>query len=456
MPCRAPGELGDLAIPLPAAARPGHCTTMLPAELTDAALFASMPRYGDLRMNAVIDARRSFSRAELERAVEATIRDFPVLGCRYDPRFWRDRWVEHPAPASELVHVVDARENLEAETLAWIERPIDPTRERPLRIVSLERDRGSRVIVSVMHLAVDGAGMAAVGHVLGSHLYGILPALPVDPRRDLAHSLERLRWYHLPALARDAVGTLLQPGRTRAAAERERDYPSGAIGARSWRHLVVSAAELGRIKARCRAEGASINDALLAALARVAAARSSHGPVAVTYTMDLRRYGAAPRLTAANTSSILTIIVPRERIGDLASTAGAVSKLTARQQRGLVGPAFALTPASLAWGAPHALLRRFAPLLHPVAVDLPLSRGLFVTNVGRLDEGLSAFGEDIEQLRVVGPNVNDIPVPGIVALGFRGQLQLELLAPPGMPEAALAELDAELSDALELDRDRQQ
>jgi NRPS condensation-like uncharacterized protein len=425
---------------------------MLPAELMDVALFASMPRYGDLRMSALVDARRSFSKAELERALAATIGDFPVLGCRYDPRFWRDRWVELDAPVSELVHVIDAREALEAKTLEWVERPIDPTRERPIRIVSLEHARGARLIVTVMHLAVDGGGMAAVGHVLGSHLYGIAPALPVDARRDLAHSLERLRWYHLPALARDAAGTLLQPLRTRAAAERERPYPAAATSAQSFRHLVVSAAELAPIKARCRAQGASINDALLAALARVAAARSSHGPVAVTYTMDLRRYGAAPRLTATNTSAILTIVVPRAQIGDLASTAGAVSRLTARQRQGLAGPAFVLAPASIGWGAPHALVRRFAHLLHPVAVDLPISRGLFITNVGRLDDGLRAFGDDIEQLRVVGPNVHDIPIPAIVAVGFRGQLQLELLAPPGMSEAALVELEAELAAALELDR----
>jgi hypothetical protein len=127
-----------------------------------------------------------------------------------------------------------------------------------------------------------------------------------------------------------------------------------------------------------------------------------------------------------------------------------VAELTRRQRGGLAGPASVLAPALLAGAAPHGLVRRFAPLFHSTAVELPLSRGFLITNVGRVDEGLGPFADDVDELRVVGPNVRGIAVPGIVALGLRGQLQLELLAPPGMAAAALAELEAELLEGLEL------
>ena len=423
---------------------------MIQAELADVGLFSSMARYGDLGIHAVIDLRRSFSRQELERAVDGAIAAFPVLGRSYEPRFWRDRWRKVDGPVSEAVHVIDNPGDLEAETAWWARRPIDSISERPLRIVSLRRREGSRLILSLTHLAVDGGGAAAVGHVLGAHLYGTKPSLPVDARRNVGSALEALRWHHVPVLVRDVAAALLQPLRTYAAAKRERPFPADASREASWRHMRVGAADIERIKKRCREKGASVNDALLAALARVAANRSSRGPLAVMYTMDLRRYAGSARLTAANTSSILTAIVPRRAIGDLASTAGAVATITSRQRRSLAGPAFLLAPLALAMGAPHAFARRFTRMLTPLIVDLPLRRGLIFTNVGRIDDGLAAFGADIESIRVIGPNVAGVDVPAVVAFGFRGELHLELFGAPGLAIEALDELESELRDALEL------
>lgn len=419
---------------------------MIPAELLDVALFSSIERFGDMAIHAVIDVSRAYSREELERAVRATIEDFPVFGRCYEARFWRDVWRPVEGPISDVVHEV-VPTDLEAETDRWLRRPIDTTRERPIRVVSLRRDRGSRLVLSVMHLAVDGAGAAAVAHVFGAHLHGIAPAAPVDARRSVGIVLDRIGWKHLPVLARDAADGLLLPLRMFLAARRERHFPEDSTAEASWRWIVLSAPELARLKERC---GTTINDVLVAALARVSAARSTGGPVTVTYTMDLRRYTAAPRLSAANTSTILTTVVPRQGVGDLAITARAVAELTRRHRHGLAGPAFVLGPIALGMASPHGLLRKLAPLVHPLLVDLPLSRGLLVTNVGRVDDGIAAFGDTIERVRIVGPSIRGVRVPAIVAYGFRGELHLELFAPPGLGEAALDELERELRDALEL------
>ncbi|MBI2395207.1 MAG: hypothetical protein HYV09_36895 [Deltaproteobacteria bacterium] len=419
------------------------------AELADVGLFQSMARYGDMAIHGVLDLRRSFSRAELEAAVAATIADFPVLGRCYEPRFWRDRWRPVRGPISEAVHVLEPSD-LEAETEAWVRRPIDTTRERPIRIVRLRRPEGSRLVLSILHLAVDGGGAAAVGHVFASHLYGVSPSAPVDARRSVGSALERLRWWHLPVLARDLAESTAQPARVYLAARRQRHFPADGSHQTRWRWLTISRDQLEQIKTRCRARGASVNDALIAALARVGAARSTRGPVPVIYTMDLRRYARSARLTAANTSAILTALVPRRAIGDLATTAAAVAKITARQRHGLAGPAFILGPLAVGAPAPHALVRRITPWIFPFVVDIPLRRGLLVTNVGRIDEGLAAFGDDLERLRVIGPNIAGVEVPAIIAYGFRGELILELFAPPGLAEAALDELEQELREALEL------
>ena len=149
--------------------------------------------------------------------------------------------------------------------------------------------------------------------------------------------------------------------------------------ATSFSSLVRSAGEVEDSKARCRPKGDSVNDVLIAALGRVVKARSDRGAAIIVYTMDLRRYGTAPRLTATNTSSILTAHVPRQAIGGLSSTAAAVARITARQRRSLVGPAYVLTPMLLAGGSPHGVVRLLLRGILPATVDLPLSRGLLVT-----------------------------------------------------------------------------
>lgn len=423
----------------------------LPAKLTDAALFAVMPVHGDLCIHAAVDLKRTFSQDELERAVAATVRDFPVLGCRYEPRFWRDRWVPVDAPIGAIVHDGGQPADVEAETIAWVRRPIDGTRDRPLRIVSMKRGEGSRLLLSVLHLAVDGSGAAAVAHVLGSHLYGALPGVSPDAERGLRGALGRLSWAHLPVLAKDAVVGMLQPLRTVLAAKRERPFPKGPTLEASWRHLVVSAAELARVRERAGARGARVNDLVVAAAARAAGTRSSDGPVVVLYTMDLRRYARAPRLTATNTSTFLAAFVPRADLATLASAVSSVAAITAGHRRGLAGPAFLLGPVLLSIGTPHAAVRRLVRHLQTVAVDLPLSRGMIITNVGRLDDGLKPFADDLEDIRIIGPIVENVDVPAVVAFGFRGQLCLELFAPPGLAAEALDELEAELRAALELE-----
>lgn len=434
--------------PLARARRPGDTPAMLRAEVPDIALFGATARYGDLGIHAVIDLTRRFSRAALEAAMQATIESFPVLGRRYVPGFWRDAWHPVDGPLSGAVHVLEEPDDLDAETDRWARRPIDSARERPLRLVSFARGGGSRLILSITHLAVDGAGVAAVGHVLGAHLYGTQPSAPVDPRRSVASALEGLRWYHLPVLMRDLAASAWLPLRTWRAAPREREYPRAPSSEACWRHVTISSEDVARIGARCRPLGASVNDVLIAALAGVAARRSSKGPLAVMYTMDLRRYAGEPRLTAANTSSILLVNVPRSATSDLTTSVAAVAARTRRQRRGFAGPALLLAPVVLGWAMPHALTRRVLRWLHPVLIDMPLRRGVIYTNVGRIDHGLAAFGDDIEGLRIIGPSVLNVRTPSVVAFGFRGELHLALFGPPGLAPEALEELERELREAL--------
>jgi len=419
---------------------------MSKAQLADAGLHGSVERFGDLCVHGVLDMRRSFERDELERAVHATVEDFPILGCLYEPRFFRDQWVPARAPISEMVHVGTGHD-IERETNEWTERSIDPRRERSLRVVLLPKSEGCRLVCSISHWATDGAGMAAVGHVFGAHLYGVRPALPVEPRRDLRRTLDGLKLRHVPVLARDLASSLLQPWRVWEAGPRNRPYPAEPSDKLLSKQIVIDKATLEALQERC-GKHVRVNDLLVAVMSMVAAKRSSYGPVSVLYTMDLRRFSRTPHLSVANVSSIMTTIVPRQATENFVDAVRAVEKVTKHHRESLAGPAFLLLPMLLTGAAPHGLVRRMLPAVQPILVDLPVSRGFIFTNVGKLDQGLGPWADDIVNLRIVGPNVKGIAAPAIVAFGLRGQIYLELIAPPGLGRQALDELESELLDVL--------
>lgn len=422
------------------------------AELTDVALFGAMDRYGALSIHAILDLGRTFTHAELVRALERTIRDFPVIGRRYEKGLFRDRWVPVSSPVADAVHFLEmkgeAESELEARTREWVERPLDPTRERQVRIVGIESRGKLRLILSILHLAVDGAGIGAVGHVFGSHLLGRATLVPTTPGRAIWNVLEGLRWFHAPRLLTSIVGESLRPLRQLAAAPRTKPYGRMAGGEATWRHLVIGATDVARLRETCN--GATVNDILISAVASLAAQRSDGGPVVVLYTMDLRRYAKAPRLIAANSSSILSAVVPRHAVGTLARTTQAVAALTRGHRESLAGPAFLLSPYLLAAAVPHAMVRALTSVFGPVMVDLPLSRGLLMTNVGRIDEGLRPFGDLIERVRIVGPLIRGVSVPAVVAFGFRGEIHLEIFAGDDLHPSAAEDTERELRAVLGL------
>ena len=68
-----------------------------------------------------------------------------------------------------------------------------------------------------------------------------------------------------------------------------------------------------------------------------------------------------------------------------------------------------------------------------------------------MDAALAAFGDDLEDVRMVGPAMAGVPAPAVVASGFRGALHLQLVSAPGLAAEASLELERELRAALELD-----
>ena len=178
---------------------------------------------GHEHLQIVLDLDRSFAREEVKRAVEGAVAAFPVLGCRYVPGAWRDRWVPDPRmTAADAVQELDPAAGIEAATREWLAREFDEREGWPWRVALLPRDGGCRLMVSVLHAVTDGAGALAAVRELGRLLAGGAPVeRPCPLERNVGILFRRLGaagWFRLGAgLLREALRPLELPFLARTA-----------------------------------------------------------------------------------------------------------------------------------------------------------------------------------------------------------------------------------------------
>lgn len=371
---------------------------------------------------------------------------FPVLGCRYRASWWRDRWLPWQGDVAALVHV-ERVDDLEAATREQVARPFDHVTAPTWRLAALEHDRGSRLVISLHHMTGDGGGVKALANVVVSSLCGVEPSPEPTASRSMLAPARGLRLRDLPILALEFVREGLQPLSMLRVRKLRRAFPRGdGDPTPSWRTVALRGEPARAFVASCKALGATINDGLVAAVARMAAGRGEKGPVAAGYTVDLRRY-LPPSSRITNLHGVSLVVLPRRRVGDPTGTLQAISDRIGEQKRRLPGLAYTLLPLVAIGWLPHGLLRRVGRLVLNNVLS-SINRALAVTNIGALDETLAPLGEDAVSASIVGPFVHGLPVPVITATGFRGELTLHVEATGTLAPEALDELAEELTDAL--------
>jgi len=377
---------------------------------------------GRQQLHVCIDLDRAPPRDDLVRAARATVETFPVLGCRYVPGWWRDRWVAAPDPAAEDVVEVIETDDVERGTAALVDQQLDPAHGWPWRISLLGAPDATRLVVTVLHMAADAAGTLAVVREFGSQLCTDRRAADQGPTdRGTLQLVRALRVGDLPRLAvevvREWVRPLLYPWIAHTAADTV-DRGAPAV----FRSAV---ADLPALRRRCRDLDCTINDALVTALALVNASQAQRGLVGTFFTVDLRRYLRDDRPRIANLSGFDTLLLPRARLTDFATAAAAISRRTAARKRGLPGLPAMLAMSGLTAAAPHGLQRLIAPLGTGLFRSLA-TRGLLVTNIGPLDPYLAPWGDQVKSASVVGPFLRGLRTPIVTATSFRERLTLHV------------------------------
>ncbi len=427
----------------------GSPATTLPGQLTEVVMNPLAGRHPHVHLHVVLELRRACPRESLVQALGATIRDFPVLGARYRPGWWRDRWEPAGVDPGDLVRVESDVGDLDAALQRHVERPFDHLTAPPVRLLQCEGEGGdARLVLSINHLVGDGAGCLTLANVFGAHLCGGTPRAPVGGARSHLAVLRGLRPRDLPLLALEMVREGLQPWSILRVPPRERGFARGDTAPRpQWRTVRVEGDTATRFTRWCKAHGATINDGLVAVMARLGAQRARGGPVAAAYTIDTRRYLARPRSLISNLLGIGMVVLPRGRLSEPADTLRAVAERIGEQKRRLPGLAYNVLPSlSFGW-LPHGLVRRAGDrAIHTILGYL--SRALAVTNIGPMDEYLAPYGDDVVAASVLGPFVHGLAAPVVAATGFRGNFTLQVCGGGEFPSEVMGEFAGELRSGL--------
>ena len=411
------------------------------AQYIDAAFFGGERVIGDVQLHVAVDLERAFAHRDLERAAMATEAALPILGCRYEPRWWRDRWVPDdglPAPV-EPERIVAG--GMDEATKDVLRERMDALRHRPWRIWPLVAGDRARLVISISHRLTDAAGALAVVREFGAHLAGAEPHPGWGEHgmeRGLGRVLRSLRLRDLPVLAWETLLYWRLPFQLlRLARPRERWVSNlDGAGAPLFRTVEVALGDGSPLRQRCRQLECTVNDALVATLAMLNGTLFGPGQVGNFFTIDFRAYLQDRRPRVANLSGIDNVILKRSAVGDFTATATAVQQRTARLKQRFTGLPAMLSNHGPMLLLPHGMLHAVIRLWLKWAFAL-LDRGLIVTNIGPLDPYLDTFGDRAVAASLIGPFLPGILVPIITATSFRDRLTLQVNGFGGPPSHQL-------------------
>ena len=324
-----------------------------------------------------------------------------------------------PPPGDEQA-LLELAADLVTRPLPW---------SRPLwsaLLVTALNDGGAALIVVFHHVLADGIGglavLAALADGMPATVAGPFPE-PAPAARELVVDAWRSRLRALRRLPRIMASVLPVLGDMAARPTRaEGSSLNRPTGPR--RRLAVVRSDLTRIHQVCHREGATINDAVLAAvvgaLSTLLAGRGERlGTVVVSMPVSTRRTTTATQL--GNHTGVLPVRIPADTdaVGNLAriaaiTRASKVSKQTA--SAGAVGPLFRALGAvgAIAWFMNHQRM------VHT-----------FVTNLRGPAEPLRLGGATVSAVLPVSATTGNVTV-AFAALSYAGSLIVTVIADPDL------------------------
>ncbi len=304
---------------------------------------------------------------------------------------------------------------------------VDLARQAPFRLLVRQAPDGARLVAGIHHSVADGIGGYFVLDRLAAHYAARLAGLPPDPPpadvppRSYAAYFAKLTFAERRRALLGAARSFHELIFPKVDCATLGDVPLPTRGEFAWLEVPLPTADLPALKARARALGGTLNDLLLASVARAAAATwpdPAGRPHQVMVPASMRD-GAA--IDPSNRVAELRFAIPAAALGSVEAVFAHVKEWT---------PLARDRARAFATICQNAVVSRLPPgLIRGVVTQslaLPNNHTLtFVfSNTGVLDPQPRDFGP-IGVTRVAGmPPLTMPPGLGVVAATARGQLTL--------------------------------
>ncbi len=412
------------------------------ADLLDSTLWAFEDVFGPFNIQVLVEFDPLPDRADFLKGIERTFAQIPILGCRIEKGWWRDRWTPIPdLNLDALIEIVDLPEDSskpfeQVSEQAFAERVadfVDITRKPPFSLLIFKRGKKGLAIFRFHHSIADGNGCLQVLHQIGENMKSGDQAqpTPVSLERGFFQVLKSFGLKDVPGIAWDILKESVKPIMLLLSKPLAEIAPQTAGPKKtSIKRLVVKGEEYRRLLQAARENGLTINDVLVVALLKIASNLNNRLKVPgkrlnALFTVNLRRYITKPEIQVTNISGLSTISVAADRIDKFKDAARIVHEKTGEMKRKYLGIGWIMVSQLMTIFMPSPLMHFFVKRYSGFVLRQTASHGVGMTNIGAMDEFLAPSGDSAHHASVIATML-EFPLPVITATGFKNRLTLFL------------------------------
>ncbi|MDR3326639.1 MAG: hypothetical protein LBT04_00635 [Prevotellaceae bacterium] len=239
----------------------------------------------------------------LKRAVTLSLEAVPLINACFDGVSFRPRWIKKNFTGHDIVHVVKADLDTNKQIISLFSSNIDFTTEPQLKIHLIKKTDGDTACIIINHIVCDGAGFKEYLYLL-SDLYTKCKNneaifLPEYHHRGIGHLFAGIPLAEKIGIIRSNYNAY------DSSTEREQNGVTFEPGANSpfMETCVISKENLAQIKVFAKEKGATLNDMIMTAFARVFCVKTGTDKIMLPSTMNLRKYIPSGKYGIANLST---------------------------------------------------------------------------------------------------------------------------------------------------------
>ncbi len=413
------------------------------AELLDTFVWSCDDFIGPATIQILLDLEPVPSADQLINSLKRTMAQVPLLACRMERGLWRDRWVHMPdIDHGSLLEIIDLPEDPSGKSFdetahaAFEERAdekIDILKGPPVKMILFRQGSRGLLLLRFHHAIGDGNGCLQVAGLMGENLSASPdspPPSPIPMNRSFFQLLRAFGLKDVPGIVQETVKEGFRPlimPFTRPLIKE--DGPDKSIPLKSsLARLVIEGDDYNYLQKKAGENGLTINDILVVGLLGLAGDMNSRlaqpsSRLAVTFSVNLRRFLKDPGVQITNLSALSLLISSADKVAKFSSAAAEVREKSGEMKRHYLGVGSGLAPNLMPRLMPSPIMHVFFEKYGHFVVRQIATHSLFVTNIGAMDSYLASFGDRLKHASSIA-TIFDFPVPLLTVTGYKDRITI--------------------------------